>query len=105
MIAFVPLIGNVNGHYVGMSDPKSKMFKGDVVCFGYSPNPNEISWEDYTNPGGFMVADTTGMTIQYLVGALGPYHGNKVMTCWKSQKNTKPKEYVPSAWAEPVPLP
>lgn len=85
-----------------------KLVSGDVVCFG-DPRPWEIQGDDCHSTDGFVISGFAGRSLKDVFQSFAGQEkaGCQIATFWRRTGGffLKPKQYIPSEWAKPVPLP
>lgn len=95
-----------------LNDPQAILAHGDRACYGEAPTPHLIDdvGGSYDDAIGFFISGSSGQPVSYLINRVNAVIvKNGTMTIWrrttKGSATRRRKPYIPSSWAEPVPLP
>lgn len=87
--------------------------QGDVVAYGPPEllNPDAVQGVDFFNDVGFVIEGWAGWTVANIINNLHLNFGgvDRTISVWTIPEGAAPppkkREYTPSNWATPVPLP
>ncbi len=98
----------VEDYYSLGQDMNLTLKDGDVATYGWG-NPNAVTLSDSEGSSlGFIISAWHGQKISYVIGILNVIStlGDRDVTFWRlNEKSIKPREYIPSEWSTPLPLP
>ncbi len=79
---------------------------GDKVCYELNL-PDVVSGGTIVSERGFVLSDCGGHSMGWISEYLNVMFAGKSMMIgfWRPVQNKKPREYIPSEWAKPLPLP
>lgn len=91
-----------------MGDTKAGV--GDVVCIeqgGVFHNPALVTSSHEAAPHGFVITAYAGYSLTHIIKHASIFYEGHTywVSLWRKLDNIKPREYRPSLWATPVPLP